>query len=286
MENNEFAKLRQWICQWKKELEDKMGTGVVPVVGWLQLEATMQNREAWKRDLEAEVEENERERQQLAEQIKNLQEKQEKLAIRSQQLQEKMKKQEELAALEAEIQSIAILSKREEASLSKLTSKLDNPYFMEDLDSDDVSTVFSMFNMDSLFSRFKKNDVDNNLEVTANTAVADLQKGLELEFSEAAELLWKLKLFEKGERGEARHLKNCSICSSSNPGGLLREYGMKEEDRKEIEAKMIGWKGYYFAAVTASSAALEMNLEPAHRQRLTTCWMRIQKAHNWEHQDE
>src|SRR3990167_10055754 len=121
-----------------------------------------------------------------------------------------------------------MLSKKEEAALAKLTNKLGNPYFMKDLDFDDVSTVFSMFNMDSLFSRFKKND-EYNLEVTVNTPMPDLQKCLELEFSEVAELLWKLKLLEKGEKGEARHLRKCSICSGK-PVVLLREYGMKEED--------------------------------------------------------
>jgi len=249
----------------------------------LKLNATIQNKQAWKSELEAEVKANATERQQLAEQIKNLQEKQEQLEIKNQQLQVSVKKQEELAALEAESQSIAMLSKKEEAALTKLTNKLGNPYFMEDLDSDDVSTIFSMFNMDSLFSRFKKNDEDNNLEVTINTPMPDLQKCLELEFSEVAEFVWKLKLLEKGEKGEARHLGKCSICSSSKPGNLLREYGMKQEDRKEIEGKMEGWKGYYFTSVTPASAALELNLASTLRQKLTTCWMRIQKAHNWEH---
>src|SRR3990167_6575762 len=215
MDNHEFAKLQKWLCQWKKQLEGRMEAGELPVVGWLKLNATIQNKQAWKSDLEAEVKANATERQQLVEQMKNLQEKQEQLEIKSQQLQENVKKQEELAALEAESRSIAILSKKEEAALAKLTNKLGNPYFMEDLDSDDVSTVFSMFNMDSLFSRFKKNDEYNNLEVTVNTPMPDLQKCLELEFSEVAELLWKLKLLEIGEKGEARHLRKCSICSSS-----------------------------------------------------------------------
>ena len=186
MDNHEFAKLQKWLSQWKEQLEGRAEVGELPVVGWLKLNATIQNKQAWKSDLEAEVKANAIERQQLAEQIKNLQEKQEQLEIKSQQLQANVKKQEELAALEAKSQSIAMLSKKEEAALAKLTIKLENPYFMEDLDSDDVSTVFSMFNMDSLFSRFKKNDEYNNLEVTINTPMPDLQKCLELEFSEVA----------------------------------------------------------------------------------------------------
>ena len=52
---------------------------------------------------------------------------------------------------------------------------------------------------------------------------------------------------------------------------------------------MEGWKGYYFTSVSPASAALQLNLEPAHKQKLATCWMRIQKlrkAHNWEHPDD
>ena len=285
MKNNEFALLQQCLSQTKKPLEGRMEAGELPVVGWLQLEATMQRKQACRKQLEAEVEENERERQQLAEQLRNLEEKQLKLEMRNEQLQEEMKNMEDLAALATESQTIAILSNKERAALSKLTKKLENPYFMEDLDSEDVSTVFSMFNMDSLFSRFKKNDVDNNLEVTANSTVADLQKSLELEFAEAVEFIWKLKLLEKGEKGEAGHLKKCSICSGK-PGGLLREYGMKEEERKVIEAKMRDWKGYYFTIVTAASAAAELNLASGLRQKMTTCWLRIQKAHKWEHPDD
>src|SRR3990167_625593 len=284
MDNDEFAKLQKWLCQWKEQLEGRMEAGELPVVGWLKLNATIQNNQAWKSDLEAEVKANATERQQLAEQIKNLQEKQKQLEIKSQQLQVNVKRQEELAALEAESQSIAILSKKEEAALAKLTNKLGNPYFMEDLDSDDVSTVFSVFDMDSLFSRFKKNDVDNNLEVIGNTPMPDLQKYLELEFSEVAELVWKLKLLGKGEKGEARHFTKCSICSGK-PVVLLREYGMKEEYLKEIEGKMEGWKGYYFTSINHASAALQLNLAPGLRKKLTPSWMRIKKAHNWEHPD-
>src|SRR3990167_23913 len=167
MDNHEFAKLQKWLCQWKKQLEGRMEAGELAVLGWLKLNATIQDNQAWQSDLEAEVKANATERQQLAEQIKNLQEKQEQLEIKNQQLQA-MKKLEELAALGAESQSIAVLCKKEEAALAKLTNKFRNPYFMEDLDSGDVSTVFSMFNMDSFFPRFKRNDEYNNLEVTVN----------------------------------------------------------------------------------------------------------------------
>ena len=286
MENGEHAQLNNGF-KWA-QLKGKMEAGEVPVVGWSQLEATIKipNKEALTRELKANAEQNARERQELAEQIRNLLEKLQILESRNQQIQEKMKKQQELELLGAKSRLIAILCKKEEAALSKLTKKIENPKFMEQLDSDDVSTVFSVFNMDSLFSRFKKNDVDNNLEVLANSTVVDLQRTLELEFSEAVELLWKLKLLEKGEMGEARHLSKCSICSSNNPGDLLREYGMHEEDRKEIEGEMKDWKGYFFATATAMNAAGELKLKASLRQKLAPCWMRIQRAHKWEHPED
>src|SRR3990167_6444697 len=277
MENGEYAQLNNGF-KWA-QLKGKMEAEEVPVVGWSQLEATitMPNKEALKRELETDAEQNARERQELAEQIRNLQEKLQMLESRNQQIQEKMKKQQELELLGAKSRLIAILCKKEEAALSKLTKKIENPKFMEQLDSEDVST---------LFSRFKKNDVDNNLEVLANSTVVDLQRTLELEFSEAVELLWKLKLLEKGEMGEARHLSKCSICSSNNPGDLLREYGMHEEDRKEIEGEMKDWKGYFFATATAMNAAGELKLKASLRQKLAPCWMRIQRAHKWEHPED
>ena len=133
-----------------------------------------------------------------------------------------------------------------------------------------------------MFYRFKKNDVDNNLEVTAGGVVDTLQNALELDFSEAVELLWKLKLLENGEKGADRHLEKCSICSSTKPGVLLREYGMQEEARKKMEAKLNNWKGYYFATVSAVSAALELKLDCSLRPKMTTSWKKIEKAHKWE----
>ena len=285
MDNNEFVKLREWLGEYKTNVKAQFEAGEIPVVGWLQLAATIQTKKASKRSLEVEITQNAREREQVAQQIKNLQEKQQQLENRNQQLKEQMKQIDEIAALEAEGQSIAMLGRKEEAALAKLEKKMENPYFVEDLDPDDVSTVFSMFNMDSLFPRFKQNDIDNNLEVTATATVEHLQKQLEVDFSEAVQLQWKLKLLGNGEKGEASHLAKCSICSSK-PGVLLGEYGMKAQERKEIEAKMNAWKGYYFATVNAASACLALNLTPALGQKLATCWVRIQKAHKWEHPDD
>ena len=232
------------------------------------------------------MDENGRAREGVAAQIKILHSKQQELDEKHKNLQQQMKAIEQIAMLKAESQSIALLGKKEAAWVGKVEEKMKNEYFMEEFDSEDVSTVFSMFKMDMLFSRFKKNDVDNNLEVTADSGAENLQNALKLDFAEAVELLWKLKLLEKGEKGAGRHLEKCSICSSTKPGVLLHEYGMKEEDRKKMEAKMINWKGYYFPTVSAVSAALELKLDSSLRAKLTTCWKRIEKAHKWEHSDD
>ena len=267
MEQYEFAKLQKWLAE---------SAGAIPVVGWKQLTEILKSKEG--DNLEAELDQNTRESEQVAEQIRNLQEKQIELEHRKQQLQKILG---EIDVLATESQSISLLAEKEEAALAKLAKKMENRPFIQDLDTEDVSTLFSTFDMDSLFAIFKKNDTDNNLEVTATAGVADLQKNLGMHFSEAVELRWKLKLIEKGEKGVSGHLAKCGICSSRKLGALLLEYGMGEE-REEIVEKMRGWKGYYFTTANAVSAASELDLAPALRPKLTACWLRIQKAHKWD----
>lgn len=284
MEEEEFAKLQDWLGKSKERLEALFEAGEVPVVGWLQLATTINDNATRKRKLEAELADNARELQQVGEQIRILLEKQAKLETRKQQLQEQKKKVDEISGLAAESNSIAFLIKKEKAALEKLAKSMENPYFMARFDPEDVSTVFSQFQMDSLFPRFKKNDVDKNLAVTVTTTVEHLQKDLELHFSEAAELLWKLKLLKHGEKGVARHLEKCSICSSTKPGLLLQEYGLREADRKQMEEKIKEWKGYYFTT-SARSLAGELDLANDIRSRFTTCCINIQNVHKWQHED-
>src|SRR3990167_3370786 len=54
-----------------------------------------------------------------------------------------MQQMDEITALEEESQSIDMLGKIEEAALAKLEKKMENAYFMEDLDAEDVSTVLT-----------------------------------------------------------------------------------------------------------------------------------------------
>ena len=157
---------------------------------------------------------------------------------------------------------------------------------MEEFDAEDVSTVFSMFGMDDLFARFRKNETENNLELTRITPVEQLQKNMELEFSEAVEMKWKLKLLKKGEKGAARHMGKCSVCSSNKIAVMLREYGIQGADSKEMEEKMKGWKGYFLATVNAASAGLALGLVGGQKAKLGSCLLKIQRAHQWEHQDD
>src|SRR3990167_3267848 len=237
MENEEFPKLKQWLEQSRNQLEALFDAGEVPVVGWLQLTDIINNKDASKRKLEAELGQNTRQCEQLLAQISDLQQKHDELANRNTQLQTQMKKMEEITMLEAERQSIGILCEKEAASLNKVQQKMQNEYFMEEFDAEDVSTVFSMFGMDDLFARFRKNETDNNLEVTMITPTSELQNNMQLPFAEAVEMQWKLKLLENREKGVERHLEKCSICRSTKIGLILREYGMPEAVSKELEAK-------------------------------------------------
>ena len=200
MENNEFGKVNKWLGESRNKLEGMFKAGEVPVVGWLELAGTLNNAGPCKRNLEAKMNENAREREEVAAQIRILQAKQQELEEQNKDLQHKMKGMEQIALLKAESQSIAMLANKEAACVAKVGEKMKNEYFMEDFDAEDVSTVFSMFKMDALFSRFRKNESDNNLEITRVTPVVDLQKSMGFDFPESMELLWKLNLLEKGEK--------------------------------------------------------------------------------------
>ena len=283
LDNDEFGALHQWLAWYKSQLEAQIALGAVPVVGWLRLPAIMNEYATSKSKVEAELEENVLEQEQVNGQIQSLLEKQEMLRSRKQQLEVRMKRIDEIAELESESQVIALLGEKEKASLAKLEKQMENPYFLQYLDIEDVSTVFSMFNMDHLFYRFKKNDVDNNLQVTVGTATEYLKTDLKLEFSEAVELLWKLKLLKHGNKEVGWHLSKCGICASTKPGLLLQEYGMEESEVAQILAKMQDWKGFYLATANARSVAAELEMEGELRAKLTTCWVRIQNAHQWNH---
>src|SRR3990167_449906 len=151
MDNNEFGKLRGWLGEYKTKEKGQYEAGEIPVVGWSQMAATLESKKAFKRNLEAELDQNARQKERLAQQIKHLQQKQQQFEKKNQLLKEQIEQIDEIIALEEERQSIDILGKIEEAALAKLEKKMENAYFMEDLDAEDVSTVFSMFNMDSLF---------------------------------------------------------------------------------------------------------------------------------------
>ena len=285
MENHQFDMLQQWLAQSRNQLAALFTAGEVPVVGWSQLAETIKNAEPFKRKLEAEVDENARERQAVALHIKNLLVKQEELEQKNKELQSQIKQMEQMDRLKADSNAIAMLANREAASVAKVEGKMKNNYFVDYLDSDDVSTVFSMFKMDALFANFKKNDTDNNLGVTRTTPIVDLQNNLELNFSEAAELLWKLNLLEKGEKGVELHLEKCSICRTTKLAALLREYGMQEADSKAMAEKMKDWKGYCLATVNGASVALALGLAANEKAKLATCLMKIQRAHQWSYQD-
>lgn len=211
MENYEFAKLKQWLEDSRMQLNTLFKAGEVPVVGWLQLADAIKGKDILKGKLEREVSENVKEREQVDREIKNLLNKQEELENKSKHLQVQLQRIEQIGLLEAESQSIAMLCKEEATALAKVKQTMKNEYFMETFDAEDVSTLFSMFNMDNLYPRFKKNDIYKNLAVTVITPAEHLQNNLELSFSEAVTLQWKLKLLENGEEGTEHHWTNCSM---------------------------------------------------------------------------
>ena len=275
----DFANLQKWLAQARNQLEPLFESGDIPVVGWSRLAEKLRSKEEWGRKLDAELDANAREHEQIQQQIRVLQEKQEKLANRNKKIREEIKKIDEIAVLQSESESISLLSKKEETFLAKTEEKMKNPYFIGELDFSDVSTIFSMFEMDAIFYRFK-NKTDGNLKTILPVPVADLQKNLELEFSEAVDFHWKLRLLENGVKGVANHLSKCHICPSAKPGVLLKEYGLGEQERKQIEEKIKGWKGYYL--LVNGPSAFNLPEGAGLVSSLGSCLAKIQEGHKWD----
>ena len=281
MEQHRFANLRKWLEQSRNELDTLFEAGQVPVVGWLGLAEKIKASGESKGKWEVELEENARKRERIQQQIRSLQEEHEKLAKRDNYIHEEMQLMDEITILASESDLIGMLGKKEEKAVAKVAEKIKNEEFLGDLEAEDVSTLFSMFKMDGLFSRFKKNEKNNNLEELLSASVADLQSHLELELPQAAEMLFKLKLLENGEKGAERHLADCSICSSA-PGRLLREYGMLEDEGNQIDEKIKDWQGYFLVVMNAMGAATALDLQSAPlRSKFANCLMKIHKAHKW-----
>ena len=283
LENNDFEKLLQLLSVSKAQLEALFDEGDLPVLGWLQLAATIDNFDhslANKEKVDSDLKQNANEREQVVEQIKILRQKLEKLENTNQQLQQIRKTMDDAARLQEKSQLIAMLGKKETASLVRWQKHMENPYFMDVFDSSDISTVFSAFDMDALFPRFQKNDVYNNLGVTGSATVEQLQKSLQMGFSEAVELLWKVTLLKHGEKGVAHHLSTCSICAGKPPS-LLREYGMSVAEVREMSSEINGWYGYYLVTINAQTTAEKLNLTDL-KSKFILCCLRIQDIHQWE----
>jgi len=287
MEKKEFGKLQKKLRECKQKAVEMFEGGELPVVGWLQLSEKMESRNQQKNELEEELDAKEREQQEIQQQIRNLEERKQQLEQSKQQIQEQIKKNEEIDVLESERDIIATLARKEQLSLQQLNEKMENANFINEDNGDfmvgelifeDVSTVFSMFKMDAMFSRFRNYDPSCNLDTILNSTVDDLQINLKLEFKEAVEILFKIKLLEKKEKGAERHLKACSICKANKIGVLLKEYGLPEKDLKQIEDKSKDWKGFYLATLFPSMAAKELE----GGSELISCLARIQRRHKWK----
>ena len=279
MESGEFARLHEWIGKSREKLEGLFEKGEIPVVGWLQLADSIKSTGPLKGKLETELQGNAIQRNQVAEQIKILFQSQQALENKNKILQQQRNEMLQISALASESHWIDILCKKETAALAKVKETMKNEYFMEEFDAEDVSTLFSIFNMDHLFANFSKNDT-YNLDLAVLAPVKDLQNKMGLEFEEAITFQWKLKLLEKGEEGVARHLKQCSICRPTKVGELLREYGMLAADAKEIEGKLTGWKGYFL--VTVNPATMELDLTADKQSKLASLLLKIRRRHKWE----
>ena len=249
--------------------------------GWLELAERVKDKDEFKRKLKGELEANEREKQQIDKQMTDL-------AIRKAELSKKARKLcvqieliGEIGVLQSEINSIALLGKKEEEAVAKVEEKMKQPYFMDALDLGDVSTLFSMFEMDGMFTKFKEHEESQSIEAVLLHPAVELAKKWQLKIPETMKMLFKLKLIENGEKEAKSHVRKCSICQSTDVTTLLGEHGMKDEEKKEIREKIRDWKGYFLVAAEPMSVASTLFLPTTLKSKFIVCLGRIQKAHSW-----
>ena len=192
-------------------------------------------------------------------------------------------KETEKIDLEALLPEILDFAKQEQKSVDKLKQKVKNEEFsFEDLDAQDVSTLFSLFKLDALFPAMQ--ETKTTLEEILLSPIELVQKKFCISFAAAADLQFKMKLLENKELSPENHLNNCSICSTKNVFLLLLEYGLKleEKDKKEMHKKIGEWRGYFFATVNPVSGVAFLEVPPSLSTKFTQALVRIQKAHNWQ----
>ena len=249
--------IREWMEEGNLELKtwleqctnhpNLFESGEMPVTGWVQLLQTIQEP-GDSQALKEELEQTESEISQLEDQLQTLHKKKENLGIEK-------KRRENVAALQSGSANQLILkfAAKEQKQVTQLHEKLDS-YL--DLDAQDVSTIFSLYEMDHLFHQYKKKESEITPGEILNSTAEDLKDNLKLELKEAAEMHFKFQLLQNGEFSVDHHLSKCSICSRTNLLTILAEYGVKFDDneRSHFLEKSKEWKGYFLICFSAVNA--------------------------------
>ena len=265
--------LKNWLEQSKNQ-DIQFESGEIPVVGWLQLLQTIQAT-ADREPVQEELKQTESEIRKLEGQLQTLLQKKENLG-------NELKKRENLAALKIGTanQQILKFAEKEKIRVTQLHETL-NSYL--ELDSQDVSTIFSLYKMDHLFGNYKNKESIISPEEILNSSVEHLKKDLAISFQEAVEMQFKFQLLQNEEFSVDHHLSKCSICSRTNLLAILGEYGVKlnENERNNFLEKSKDWKGYFLIALTTVKAIQLLELPPGLRGKAIGAVNNIQKAHKY-----
>ena len=243
------------------------------MAGWKLLHAKMEESENAKGNLQTKLKETNSKIKDLLVELQKLQEEKENLT-------KELKFCEE-AHLLKELDSIPFLSNLESTSVDQFHKRWEEG---SELDSQDISSLFSLFKIDHLFAAFKKSEASFSFDEILGAAADELQENMEIGFHDSVEMNFKLKVFSRNLFSVEKHVANCSICPHKNLVTLLLEYGLKvdENQKEELQEKIKDWKGFYFVTLKPTRAAKCLNVAPAFRVKLIKALKSIKDAHCWE----
>ena len=281
LEDNKFEELLNFLKS-EKEPERGLETGRIPVTGWGNLSCKIQESSGLTKTLKTKLDQTERDLKAINEKIKELNEQKTKLTNYQNDIASEIRLNEEMSKLKEVEGRISLLANMESKLVKNITTKLQEENFVEMLEFQESSTLFSLLQMDHLFAKFNKNEVVGTIETLSMAPIPALQAHLGYTNAEAVEMAFKMKLLLNRELSVNDHMKKCSICATNNISRLLEEYGIADsKERSSIVASLKAWKAYFLVTINPVNAAFDLALSPHLAAKFLKVMTLMQKIHRW-----
>ena len=183
-----------------------------------------------------------------------------------------------MISLKSEMHVITQFAEKEKKMVAQLHEKME---LLQNLECDDISTVFSLFQMDDLFFKFKKQEKKILVAGIIHFTIDELIKDLDLAWTDAVEMYFKFQLLKNGEYSVDRHFSKCSICRTMNICLLLKEYGVEFDanERTYLEEKCRDWEGYFLVVLNVVNAVKLLELPKNLQGKVLAVLNTIQRLH-------